>query len=165
MASKKPFVRQIAWLSILPQLFFMGLLALAFGLAITPFSDALMYAMLTYLIISLTLRFGIAHNHRKGISFCKAGNYDQAISEFKKSYDFFSKHAWLDKYRYIALLSSSRISFTEMALINIAFCSSQIGNGLMAKQYYKKALEQFPKSEIAKTTLNLISSIENQTTE
>jgi len=161
MASKKPIVRQVAWLSIIPQLIFMGLLLLIFGLTISSFNLALIIAMLTYLLISNTLRRGIPHNHRKGISLYKAGKYEPAIDEFKKSYVFFSKYAWLDKYRYLTLLTSSRISYTEMALVNIAFCSSQIGDGLTAKQYYEKALAQFPKSEIAIASLNLISSIEN----
>ena len=48
-----------------------------------------------------------------------------------------------------------------MALVNIAFCYSQIGDGRKTKDYYLKALDQFPNSEIVKTFLKTIESIEN----
>ena len=135
MASKKPVVRQVAWLSIFPQLLFMGILLTFFGLTVRPFNLALLLAMLTYLIISFTLRFTIPHNHRKGILFFRAGKFEPAIDEFQKSYDFFTKHKWIDRYRYITLLSSSRISYLEMALMNIAVCCAQSGDGKTSKQY------------------------------
>ena len=68
----------------------------------------------------------------------------------------------IDKYRYITLLSSSRISYTEMSLINIAYCYVQIGYREKTKQYYEKALALFPDNEMAKRALNIISTLENE---
>jgi len=141
---------------------FFGLLLLLYWLTIKSFIAALYLACITYLTISLSVRLSITRKHRKGAFLCKGENYKAAIIEFEKSYEFFTKHKWIDTYRYITLLSSSRISYTEMALLNIAFCSSQIGDGITAKKYYEKTLEQFPDSEVAKTSLTLIRSIENQ---
>ena len=45
----------------------------------------------------------------------------EAINEFQKSYDFFEKNQWVDKYRYLTLLTASKSSYREMALNNIAF--------------------------------------------
>ena len=161
MASKKPIVRQIAWISLMPQLLFMGVLVLLYSFIIEPFVNAVTVAMITYLVISFTLRFSISHNHRKGISLIKSNNYKGAIEQFEKSYVFFKKHEWIDKFRYVTMLSSSRVSYIEMSLINIAFANTQIGNGEIAKNYYKRCLIEFPDSEMAKTALNMISSIEN----
>lgn len=160
MSSKKPVVRQTAWPALVPQFSIMGVLAFVFTLFVKPFLLALCLAMTTYLAISLGLECFIPHNHRKGVLLCKQGNFAQAIEEFKKSYVFFCRHAWIDKYRYVTLLSSSKNSYTEMALINIGFCYVQCNNVKLAKEYYQKALELFPDSKTAKGALDMISSLE-----
>lgn len=161
MASSKPIVRQMAWLSLVPQLLFMALLCVVYTLFIESNFLAIELSLLTYLIISITLKLSISHNHRKGIALFKAGKYEQAIAEFQKSYAFFSKYTWIDKYRFITLLSSGKISYREMALLNIAFCYSQIGDGKSSKDYYLKTIAQFPNSEMTNTSLKMIESIEN----
>lgn len=162
MSSEKPVVRQIAWPSIVPQFFLMGILAVAFNSFVKPFRLAFILAMIAYLVISLILRCCVPHNHRKGILLYKQGNYVKAIEEFQKSYNFFCRHTWIDKYRYITLLSSSRPSYTEMALLNIAFCYAQSNNAKLSKKYYQKVLDLFPESEMAKSALNMISSFESE---
>jgi tetratricopeptide (TPR) repeat protein len=87
------------------------------------------------------------------------GNFSEAISNFEKSYEFFKKYHWLDKFRYLFLLSSSKISYKEMALCNIAFCYGQIGNGEKLEHYYNLTLKEFPDSFLAKSALNVINSI------
>jgi tetratricopeptide (TPR) repeat protein len=159
MASKKPIVKQVALLSFFPQLaLLMGMIFVArwMGFKIFIIPGALMY-----LAISLPLRFGVPHHHRKGISLFKKGLFEEAIPFFEKSYSFFKRNSWIDKYRYIVLLSSSQISYTEMALLNIAFCYGQSGDGKKSKTYYEKALAEFPDSEIAETSLQMFQSAEN----
>ena len=129
MSSKSPIARQIAWLSLLPQLILIFCF-IAFAHLIG-FQSYLLFGALIYLAISFLLRFGIP---------------------------FFKRNAWIDKYRYIILLSSSRVSYTEMALLNIAFCYGQSGDGKRSKEYYKKTLSEFPDSEIAKASLRMYKS-------
>ena len=159
MGSGRPVVRQIAWISLTPQviimLAFIVLADVIFGVS-SPVSDVV---ILLYFLYPLAARQLVAHNHRRGIRFFKAGDYVHAIGEFEKSYDFFMKHRWIDKYRFVVLLSSSRISYTEMALLNIAFCYSQIGEGDRSEQYYEKTLEQFPDSGMAKAALQMMHSV------
>jgi len=81
MASKKPIVRQTAWISLVPQLIVMILLVVLFGILIKPFEYALIVAMLFYLFVSNLLRNLVPRHHRKGIALYKAGNYAQAILE------------------------------------------------------------------------------------
>lgn len=158
----KPVLRQAAWISMLPQLFVMGVLVVIFSLFVKPFWLAIYLGVMTYLAASFTLERCIPHHHKKGISLCKRGNYVQAVEEFKKSYHFFSRHLWIDRYRYLTMLSSSKVSYTEMALLNIAFCYAQLHDTELAIEYYQKTLERFPDSEMAQRLLNMISSVENK---
>lgn len=162
MSSEKPIMRQRAWQSMFPQFFILGLLIIVFISFIKPLWLAICLGVAVYWAIHFILEFCIPHNHRKGILLCKKGNYEQAIDEFKKSYNFFCKHTWIDKYRYLILQSSSRASYTEMALINIAYCYIQSNNIKLAKEYYQKVLELFPESEMAKGALNMISTFESK---
>jgi len=158
MSSKTPTVRQVAWISLVPQLTFMGLLIC--GFFIFKSSEPVLHGTLTYLAISFGLRTFIPKDHRQGLSLVKEQRFSDAIAYFQKSYDFFSKNIWIDKYRFLTLLSSSRISYREMALCNIAFCYSQIGDGKTAIEYYTRTLNEFPDSGLAQTALRMLHSSE-----
>lgn len=158
MASSKPVIRQIAWISVIPQGVYIALLyALCKALG-EPAELCRCFALIGYLLTHFLLRYLVPRNHRKGISLFKSGRYSQAIGEFEKSYAYFTRHAWIDKYRMIVLFSSSKISYREMALLNMAFCYTQLGDGGRAKEYYEEALEKFPDSEIAKSALKMLDS-------
>lgn len=156
MTSKTPTIKQTALISAIPQLIILGLI-IYLSISLNPKNGVLIGAAI-YLAISFSLRFGIARQHRLGMIKVKAGNYKDAIPLFEKSYQFFTHNEWIDRYRYITLLSSSRISYREMALNNIAFSYGQIGNGEQSIYYYKKTLSEFPESALAKTALNLIEA-------
>ena len=161
MASKSPIVRQVAWLSLLPQ--FALIVCIIVFARLIGFRNYVLAGAIIYLAISFLLRFGIPFHHRKGIALFKKGAFVDAIPFFEKSYDFFKRNVWIDKYRYITLLSSSRASYTEMALLNIAFCYGQSGDGKRSKEYYKKTLSEFPDSEIAKASLRMFESAKELT--
>ena len=158
MSSKTPIVRQVAWSSLIPQLSFMGVLI--FGFYLMKSEDPVIHGTVTYLAISLALRILIPKDHRKGIVLVKQQKFLEASSYFEKSYEFFSKNLWIDKYRFLTLLSSSRISYREMALCNIAFCYSQIGDGKKAIEYYTRTLQEFPDSGLAQSALRMLHSFE-----
>jgi len=159
MSSKTPTIKQISWISIIPQLIVMGVI-MSLWYLINP-EKALLFGALTYLAISFSLRNLIPKDHRNGMKKVKNGNFKEAISDFEKSYEFFNKNEWIDKNRFLTLLSSSRISYKEMALNNIAFCYGQIGNGIKSKEFYERTLKEFPESAIAKAGLNMLNSINN----
>ncbi|WP_144803871.1 tetratricopeptide repeat protein [Maribacter sp. MAR_2009_72] len=52
------------------------------------------------------------------------------------------------------------MSYREMALANIGYCYSQIGDGKKAKEYYERTLKEFPGSGLAKSALNMMNSVE-----
>jgi tetratricopeptide (TPR) repeat protein len=161
MASSKPIVRQIAWVSLFPQLIFMAAIILA--LSALKVSNPIIVGAAIYLVLSFALRFLIAVSHRKGMVAFRNGDYASALPHFEASYNFFEKHKWLDKWRYLVLLSSSKISYKEMAMLNIAFCYSQLDKGAESKKAYEDTFSSFPNSEMAKAALNMIASVSNST--
>ncbi len=92
----------------------------------------------------------------------KRHRFTEAIPFFEKSADFFSKNGWVDKYRFLTLLSASKLSYREMGLCNIAFCYSQTGNGIRAKECYQQVLQEYPENGIATVGLNMLTSMDNQ---
>ncbi len=156
MASSRPIVRQINWFAIIPQ--FSVLFICIFLYFQIKAGDPVLFGAGTYLFLSLLLRNLIPRYHRKGIKFYKSGQFEKAIQEFEKSFNFFTKHEWIDKYRSIILLSSSGISYLEMAMVNMAFCYGQLGDGEKSKELYEKTLLKFPDSQMAISSLKMYES-------
>ena len=161
MASNLPIFGQIAWKSLL--LHFIILLGIIGIFSIAGVTEPFIFGFISYFILLLSLRRLVPRNHSRGISLIKRKKFKEALEEFKKSYDFFKRNKWIDKYRHIVMLSSSRISYTEMDLLNIAFCYGQLGDGKKAKEFYEKTLLEFPDSEIAKVSLKMYEYAKNIT--
>ena len=160
MASSVPTIRQLSWLSVVPQLIVIGLLIFLYHLA--DFDEPFIFGALTYSLLAFGLRNLIATNHRQGMRFVKQQKFADALPCFEKSVDYFTKNNWVDKYRYLTLLSSSKMSYKEMGLCNIAFCYSQTGNGQKAKEIYEQALKEFPENGLAIAGLNMLKSVDNK---
>lgn len=158
MSKSFPISRQISWIAIVIHLL---LIVLFFIISTIIFPGKINYSFIFFILISLLLKFSIASYHRKGIKLFKKGKYLEAIENFEKSYLFFKKNSWLDDYRFITLLSSSKISYKEIALNNMAFCYAQLGNGQKAKEFYEKTLTEFPNSGIAKAGINILNAGQN----
>jgi tetratricopeptide (TPR) repeat protein len=156
MATNVPIVRQIAWISLIPQLLLMGLLIYIFHLLELEY--ALLYGAATYLVLSFVLRNFVTKDHGQGMKLVKQQKFVEAIPFFEKSVDFFTRNTWVDKYRFLTLLSSSKMTYKEMGLCNIAFCYSQTNNGQKAKEYYELTLKEFPENGLATAGLKLINS-------
>ncbi|MEM7571703.1 MAG: hypothetical protein AAF433_02330 [Bacteroidota bacterium] len=122
-------------------------------------TEFILYGALTYLVLSQLLKRLIPRAHRRGMASVKAEDYHNAITHFQNSYDFFNKNDWIDRYRYLTLLSSTKMSYREMALNNMAFCYGQIGDGQTAKAYYERTLAEYPESGMAKAGLRLLNSM------
>jgi tetratricopeptide (TPR) repeat protein len=154
-----PTVRPISWPATIPQLAAL-VAAMAVGWLATRSPAGAFGGAAAYLIYSYGSRSLALGAHRRGLCLIRAARFEEAIRAYQESYDFFSRHAWLDRYRSVALMSPSAMSFREIALVNIAFAYSQIGNGEKAKEFYQRALDEFPTSAMASAALTLIESIE-----
>jgi tetratricopeptide (TPR) repeat protein len=120
------------------------------------FRRASVYGVAIYLIYSFGSKALWLKNHRRGIYLTKLDSYQDAINEFRLSYEFLSKYSWLDKYRFITMLDSSAVSYREMALCNIAYSYAQLNDRSAALQSYRRAVEEFPESEMAKSGISYL---------
>ena len=158
--SQAPVFQSIAWGTVLVQLGAGAVLVWLAGLVPgIDWPEALYLGVGFYLAYSFGSRAVLAREHKAGMRQVKRGDFGAAIPFFERSFDFFERHAWLDRWRAITLMSSSRISYREMALVNVAFCYSKTGEGERAEAYYRRALDAFPDSVIARTALRLVESV------
>ena len=156
---RTPVIRPISWTALIPQLAALALMTGAASL-ISKSSNGLIYGVVAYLAYSWGTRLLIPRAHRRGLRLVRRRQFEQAASAFQESYDFFTRNLWLDRYRAIIMLSASGMTYREMALCNMAFCFSQIGEGAKAKEHYRRVLAEFPNNGLAQTTLRMIESAE-----
>src|SRR5688572_29000099 len=161
MASNVPTIRQIDWIAVIPQILLIGIFIYFYHLL--NIGDPFILGALTYLILSFGLRYIFTTAHRKGINLVKQQKFTDAIPYFEKSVDFFSKNSWIDKYRFLTLLSPSKMSYREMGLCNIAFCYSQVGNKSKAIGFYQQTLKDYPENRIATAALKLLNLSDEKT--
>ena len=143
---------------VLPQLFAMIAAIGGMHLLLRDWLLSMILGASIYLAYSFGSRYILAAAHRAGIRLSRHGRFKEAIACYEQSYDFFSRYHWIDRYRSVVLMTPSAISYREMALINIAFCHGQLGNGDAAKQYYEKALDEFPDSVMARAGLGMVNA-------
>lgn len=160
---RMPMVSPISWVATIPQLVALTT-TVSMGWLITRSSLGVFMGGAVYLTYSIGSRQLILSAHWRGVRLMQSHRFEEAILAFSESYEFFTRHAWLDRYRSLTMMSPAAVSFREMALINIAVAYSQNVQGDMAKTYYQKALEEFPNSEMAAVALKMIESIENTST-
>lgn len=156
--SKTPFVRQIAWLAVGTQ--FLIVISLVFLFKLLGFKEFLLIGAGIYISLTVILQALVPRSHRKGIRLLRKQKYAEALAAFQKSRDFFEKNAWVDQYRAITALSSSSMSYREMALLNIGFCYLQIGEREKSKVAYSKTLKEYPDSGLAITALEFFETTE-----
>jgi len=152
-----PTVRSIAWVSIIPQTIIYLLIRYFFHLLL-PDIDPFFGATIIYILLILILRNFVAKKHRAGIKLFKQEKFEAAIPLFEESVAYFTKNKWIDTYRYVTIMSSSKMSYREMGLCNIAFCYSQIKKGEKAKEYYNLVLREYPENGLAIAALRMMDA-------
>ena len=148
-----PVIHQIAWISLFLQLLIIAIFigaATYFGVA-----KPILAATLTYLVLAAVIRLLLTSHHRRGMHNAREGRMELAIPEFQKSYEFFHRHRWLDEMRYIFLLSTSKVCYREMGLLNLAYCDLWGDRGEDAVRTYLRTIEEFPDSGLAWTGIKL----------
>ncbi len=156
MSSRTPTIKQVSLIGAVPHLAVLVAL-IVFGRWLDSDNGPLIGLGL-FLVVRLILR-AIPHDHRSAIALVRKHQFADAIPCFQRSLDFFDRYPWLDKYRSLLLLSPSAASYREMALANMGFCYSQVGDGHNARSHYQQCLERFPDSGLAQTALNMMDSV------
>jgi tetratricopeptide (TPR) repeat protein len=154
-----PVHRPISWLAVLLQLGVATLVIGAFSVWLGyPNGSAIGVGL--YLLYSFGSRRVLLRAHRRGMHLNSVARYEDAITAFDRSYQFFSRYPWLDRYRAITMLNSAALSYREMALCNMAYSYLQLGLGLKAKASYQRALAEFPQSALAMASLRMMATVE-----
>src|SRR5258708_17608314 len=160
MPQPMPVVRQLAWIQLIPQAIATAVLALMFHLLFSEarLSTALFDAAITYLIICRMSRAVVLPEHYAGMSAYRAGHFAEAINHFEASYAFFSRHPRMDSWRSLLFGVAGHNRFRVVALCNMAFCYSQLGEGSRAMTLYEQALAASPNCTLARAGLNMLRS-------
>ena len=170
MTSKVPFVKQETnWFAILPRLFLIGILCLVFYhfLDSPDKHNFFIPAFIVYLLIAFALRklFFPLFIHQ-GIRLIKEEKFEQAIPFIQKTIDYYTKNSWVDKFRFLLMISSSKRTVRESSICNLAYCYLQIGEIKKSREIYQEVLTQYPKNINAKSllnTINILSPASNST--
>lgn len=147
MARKIPVIRNTNYFYFIPQI---GILSfIIYALYYFEISHYLILGVSLYFLLSIYLKVLIPKWHRKGLFFLRKGELQGAIFAFQNSYQYFQKYQWIDQYRAFTLFSTSQLSYSEMALMNIIYCYEQLGDKKNAQKYLKILRHQFPNNKFA----------------
>lgn len=94
-----------------------------------------------------------------GIALIKQSKFKDAIPVIQESIEFYDKRSWIDKYRFVLLISSSKKSIKETSICNLAYCYLQVGEVQKSKRIYEEVLINNPDNANARAMLNTINII------
>ncbi len=156
----QPLTRYISWKSVFPQFAVIAVLILLakFLLPVRDLAEAFIIGGGVFVIYSFGSRYLVASANRRGLKAVAKEEYDDALECFKQSYEFFSKHEWLDRYRSVTLMSPSMWSYREMALINILTVHVRKKDFSAATEACRRVLDEYPDNQIARSTMDLLAA-------
>ncbi len=151
-------VRQRSWLLTIPQV---AILFLLIVLGYVLFKQqwgwwSLAVGLYVFLIYRFIVRWAFMGDFYRARRKLVRGEYEEALRLYEKVYEFFSKHPWLDRFRYLILLTPSKRMIRETALNNIVYCYFQLGDKAKVKSALDRFLGEFPDNIFAKSALEFI---------
>lgn len=143
----------------IPQFVFLGV-AIVIAVSLTESTSA---GMVIGAGVTLAYSFGsrliLAGAHQRAMRLIKQQQYKAAIQEFEASYAFFERFPWLDRLRAFIMMLPSPAGYREMALLNTAYCYSQLDDWPTARTYYERVIDDFgDTSGIAALTLKMLDT-------
>ncbi len=90
--------------------------------------------------------------------FFRAGMYREAVEQSQSMYEFLNRHSWIDRYRYVLLLSETAIPYRTIALCNIAYGYWMLNDNPKSLEYYRKTVESYPSFEAFKEALKTVEA-------
>ncbi|QQS51434.1 MAG: hypothetical protein IPM71_01550 [Bacteroidota bacterium] len=130
------------WSFLIPQI--SVILLITFVFRWLRVDNSFLLGLSIYLLLAGYLKITIPRWHRKALYYLRKGEMEGAAFAFEKSYQYFKKHEWLDKYRAFLLLSMSGYSYCEMATMNSIYCYQQLGNKSKMNELHKRLSKEFP---------------------
>jgi tetratricopeptide (TPR) repeat protein len=164
MAQRRKTYRHFSWNYFTFHLLLIAGLALLlmqvyhFPSLITP----LLFAFAAYFAYSTVARGLILTHHQRGMKFFRQKHYHEAILSFQQSIQYLNANAWIDRHRWLVLLSSSALSYREMAMFNIGAAYVYLDNAREARKAFESFLMAFPFSQLAPTVRKLMLTLETK---
>lgn len=159
MASKVLFAKQeINWLSLIPKLIVIGILCLCFY----PLEKqgCLLISIFFYFLLTLLAKWLFFPNVLyEGMKLIREEKFQEAIPRLEDTIDYFVRNLWIDKFRFLLLISSAKRSIKESTICNLAYCYLQVGNVKKATETYEDVLLSYPDNWSAKAVLNMINIV------
>ncbi|MBL7951061.1 MAG: hypothetical protein JNM62_05020 [Flavobacteriales bacterium] len=115
-----------------------------------------LFGLVAFLIIATLLKRLLIRDFRKGIDILNDKKYEEALPVLERSAAFFKRYPWLDRYRYLLLLSSSAMSYREIVMVGRALCIGRTRSFAETDQAFKEVLREFPESSLAKITRRMM---------
>ena len=159
MPSKITFVRQETnWFAFIPKLILLAVLCVCFY----PLDkrEYVVFAVFVFFVITLAARWAfLTEDLHQSIKHIRNAAFAEAIPFIEKSFDYYTQRAWIDKYRFALQISSSKSTFREICIGNLAYCYVRLGEPLKAKALYEALLREYPANKNAKLMLDDIKTI------
>lgn len=109
----------------------------------------LVFAFATYFIYGAAARIILLPHHVRAMRLFRKKQLYEAIQAFQRSEHDLATRPWIDRHRWIVLMSASSISYLEMAMYNIASAQLQLGLESQARRSLAHFLEVAPGSPLA----------------
>src|SRR5688572_13025657 len=108
--SRVPVIRELSWPAVIPQMIALGC-AVAIGWFFVSTPNGIALGAAAYLAYSFGSRRLLLRDHRRGMRLVRNHNFEAAIPAFEKSYEFFRRYAWADRFRSVVMMSPSASSY------------------------------------------------------
>ncbi len=112
-----------------------------------------------FYILRRVPQYILLKHHIRGLKLMKANAWEDAAHAFNDSIAYFQKNRWVDDYRALTLFNSSKMSFLETDMNNIAACQLYMANVNAAEAAYRAVLDEFPENPLAQAALHNIETI------
>ena len=146
-------------IALLPRLIFIALLCLLFYRVDERIF--FVYAFFIYLLVSYGLKFLLIPGSTfTGTRLLREDRYEEAIPYIDKDIAYFTERSWIDRYRFLLMISSSSRTYREICLSNKAWCLLQTGKVKESKALYESILSEYPDDSVARTQLNTINMVQ-----
>jgi len=155
-----PSVKKIAWPVVVLHLLFQVVLIFSFWSLCFP-GNLILAAICgagAYLGYSRLSKIIVLRRLRQAMRFFRAGMYREAVEQSQSMYEFLNRHSWIDRYRYVLLLSETAIPYRTIALCNIAYGYWMLNDNPKSLEYYRKTVESYPSFEAFKEALKTVEA-------
>jgi tetratricopeptide (TPR) repeat protein len=161
VSNRTPIIRQTSWLMTIPLIAFL-IVAIAIAISLTnSTSTGLVLGAGVTLAYTLGARTLIAGPYQRAMRLVRQRRYEEAIQGFETSLAFFERHPWIDRLRAFILMMPSPAGYREMALLNAAYCYSQLHQWRQTRALYERVIDEFgDTSGIAALTLKMLDRAE-----